>query len=114
MLGSSAMAKNKSAVTKTQSFIPSELNDLFLGQFQSLVRTKGNRPATVQPYRSLHLDIHHDAVHTIEDALHWFSTPETFEGYRTSVSGKARTAKNPDLVFTLTAGQIGNISDEET
>ncbi|CAK8575636.1 unnamed protein product [Lathyrus sativus] len=93
--------KNKSAVTRTQSFIPSELNDIFGGQLQSLVRTKGNRSATVQPYRLLHLDIHHDAVHTIEDALHLFSAPETLEGYRTSVTGKARTAKKSIQIQTL-------------
>lgn len=33
--------KNKSAVTRTQSFIPSELNGIFGGQLQSLVITKG-------------------------------------------------------------------------
>ncbi|XP_058768037.1 ubiquitin carboxyl-terminal hydrolase 24-like [Vicia villosa] len=93
--------KNKSAVTRTQSFIPSELNDIFGGQLQSLVRTKGNRSATVQPYRLLHLDIHPDAVHTIEDALHLFSAPETLEGYRTSVTGKARTAKKSIQIQTL-------------
>lgn len=48
----------------------------------------GNKSATVQPYRLLHLDIYPDAVHTIEDALHLFSAPETLEGYRTSVTGK--------------------------
>jgi hypothetical protein len=48
----------------------------------------GNSSATEQPYRLLHLDIHPDAVHTIEDALHLFSAPETLEGYRASVTGK--------------------------
>jgi ubiquitin carboxyl-terminal hydrolase 10 len=45
----------------------------------------GNRPsATVQPFLLLHLDIFPDAVHTVEDALHLFSTPESLEGYRTA------------------------------
>jgi ubiquitin C-terminal hydrolase len=35
--------KNKSAVTRTQRFIPSELNDIFGGQLQSLVKAKGTR-----------------------------------------------------------------------
>lgn len=49
----------------------------------------GNRAsATVQPYLLLHLDIYPDAVHTIEDALHLFSAPETLEGYRTSLTAK--------------------------
>ncbi|GAU27620.1 hypothetical protein TSUD_270090 [Trifolium subterraneum] len=93
--------KNKSAVTRTQSFIPSELNDIFGGQLHSLVKAKGKSSATVQPYRLLHLDIHPDAVHTIEDALHLFSAPETLEGYRASVTGKAGTAKKSIKIQTL-------------
>ncbi|KAK7258194.1 hypothetical protein RIF29_32710 [Crotalaria pallida] len=82
--------KNKSAVTRTQSFVRSELSDIFGGQLRSLVRAKGNKAsATIQPCLLLHLDIHYDAVHTIEDALHLFSAPETVEGYRTSLTGKA-------------------------
>lgn len=49
----------------------------------------GNKAsATVQPFRLLHLDIHPEAVRTIEDALHLFSAPESLEGYRTSTTGK--------------------------
>ncbi|WJX43669.1 Ubiquitin carboxyl-terminal hydrolase 24 [Trifolium repens] len=93
--------KNKSAVTRTQRFIPSELNDIFGGQLQSLVKAKGTNSATEQPCRLLHLDIHPDAVHTIEDALHLFSAPETLEGYRASVTGKAGTAKKSIKILTL-------------
>lgn len=49
----------------------------------------GNKAsATVQPFLLLHLDIHPEAVHTIEDALHLFSAPEFLEGYRASTAGK--------------------------
>lgn len=95
--------KNKSAVTRTQSFVPSELTGIFGGQLRSLVRAKGNRSATVQPYLLLHLDIYPDAVHTIEHALHLFSAPETLEGYRTSLTPKAGvvTARKSVQIETL-------------
>ncbi|XP_058070376.1 ubiquitin carboxyl-terminal hydrolase 24 [Magnolia sinica] len=81
--------KNKSAVTRTQTFMPSELSNIFGGQLRSVVKARGNKPsATVQPFLLLHLDIFPEAVHTIEDALRRFSAPETLEGYRTS-PGKA-------------------------
>lgn len=82
--------KNKSAVTRTQSFIPSELSAIFGGQLRSTVKARGNKAsATVQPYLLLHLDIFPEAVHTVEDALRLFSVPETLEGYRASATGKA-------------------------
>ncbi|KAG2244993.1 hypothetical protein Bca52824_093179 [Brassica carinata] len=82
--------KNKSAVTRTQSFVPSQLSDIFGGELRSVVKAQGNKDsATVQPYLLLHLDIHPEAVCTIEDALHLFSAPEDLEGYRASVTGKA-------------------------
>lgn len=34
--------KNKSAITRTQSFVPSELSDIFGGQLRSVVKAKGN------------------------------------------------------------------------
>lgn len=82
--------KNKSAVTRTQSFVPSELSAIFGGQLRSVVKATGNKAsATVQPYLLLHLDILPDAVRTVEDALRLFSAPETLEGYRPSATGKA-------------------------
>lgn len=35
--------KNKSAVTRTQSFLPSELSDIFGGQLRSVVRARGRK-----------------------------------------------------------------------
>lgn len=33
--------KNRSAVTRTQSFVPSELSDIFGGQLRSMVKARG-------------------------------------------------------------------------
>ncbi|XVE90783.1 hypothetical protein DITRI_Ditri20bG0104500 [Diplodiscus trichospermus] len=96
--------KNKSAVTRTQSFLPSELSDIFGGQLKSVVKARGNKAsATVQPFLLLHLEIHPEVVHTIEDALHLFSAPEYLEGYRASTDGKAGvvTARKSVKIQTL-------------
>eukprot|EP00257_Ricinus_communis_P013404 XP_015570827.1 ubiquitin carboxyl-terminal hydrolase 24 isoform X2 [Ricinus communis] len=96
--------KNKSAVTRTQSFIPSELSDIFGGQLRSVVKATGNKAsATVQPFLLLHLDIYPEAVRTIEDALHLFSALENLEGYRAPVTGKAGivTARKSVKIQTL-------------
>ncbi|KAL1210496.1 Ubiquitin carboxyl-terminal hydrolase 24 [Cardamine amara subsp. amara] len=97
--------KNKSAVTRTQSFVPSELSDIFGGQLKSVVKAKGTKAsATVQPYLLLHLDIHPEAVGTIENALHLFCAAEDLEGYRASVTGKA------DVVSARKSIKIQNLS----
>ncbi|KAM7502497.1 hypothetical protein LguiB_001401 [Lonicera macranthoides] len=82
--------KNKTAITRTQSFIPSKLSVIFGGQLRSVVKARGNKAsATIQPFLLLHLNICPEQVCTIEDALRMFSAPETLEGYRASAAGKA-------------------------
>ncbi|XP_076915719.1 ubiquitin carboxyl-terminal hydrolase 24-like [Bidens hawaiensis] len=82
--------RNKTTITRTQSFIPSKLSHIFGGQLKSVVKARGNKPsATIQPFLLLHLNICPDPVNTIEDALHLFSAPETLEGYCASSAGKA-------------------------
>ncbi|KAL8156556.1 hypothetical protein AgCh_001596 [Apium graveolens] len=81
--------KNKSAVTRTQNFVPSHLSEIFGGQLRSVVKTRGNKDsATVQPFMLLHLDISHNAVRTIEDALYLYSAPETIDEYRAATTKK--------------------------
>ncbi|KAA8549818.1 hypothetical protein F0562_001502 [Nyssa sinensis] len=82
--------RNKTAITRTLSFIPSKLSAIFGGQLRSVVKARGHKAsATIQPFLLLHLDICPEPVRTIEDALRLFSAPETLEDYRTSAAGKA-------------------------
>ncbi|KAL6513419.1 hypothetical protein OROGR_020905 [Orobanche gracilis] len=81
--------KNKSAVTRTHAFAPSELSSIFGGQLRSAVKARGRKEsATVQPFLLLHLDISHEVIQTIEDALRFFAAPETLDEYRPSTAGK--------------------------
>lgn len=51
----------------------------------------GNKAsATIQPFLLLHLDISHEVIRTIEDALRSFSAHETLDEYRASTAGKVR------------------------
>ncbi|GLT66017.1 hypothetical protein SLA2020_384130 [Shorea laevis] len=95
--------KNKSAVTRTRSFVPSELSAIFGGQLRSVVKAKGNKAsATIEPFLLLQLDIHADEVHKIEDALHLYSAPENLEGYRApAVKAGVVTAKKSIQLQTL-------------
>ncbi|KAD4384473.1 hypothetical protein E3N88_24641 [Mikania micrantha] len=99
--------RNKSTITRTQSFIPSKLSEIFGGQLRSVVKARGNKPsATIQPFLLLHLNICPDPVHTIEDALHLFSAPETLEGYRASSAGKAELVSASKSVKILELPEI--------
>ncbi|KAL6513388.1 hypothetical protein OROGR_020874 [Orobanche gracilis] len=86
--------KNKSAVTRTYAFAPSELSSIFGGQLRSAVKARDKENSgrkesvTVQPFLLLHLDISHEVIQTIEDALRFFAAPETLDEYRPSTEGK--------------------------
>ncbi|XP_019164090.1 PREDICTED: ubiquitin carboxyl-terminal hydrolase 24-like isoform X2 [Ipomoea nil] len=99
--------RNRTAITRTQSFVPSKLSEIFGGQLKSIVKARGNKAsATVQPFMLLHLNICPDPVCTIEDALRLFSAPETLEGYRTSADGKAEVVSASKSVKILELSDI--------
>ncbi|KAK1429517.1 hypothetical protein QVD17_11727 [Tagetes erecta] len=99
--------KNKTAITRTQSFIPSKLSEIFGGKLRSVVKARRiTASATIQPFLLLHLNICPDPVHTIEDALHLFSAPETLEGYRASSAGKAELVSASKSVQILELPEI--------
>ncbi|KAL3620378.1 Ubiquitin carboxyl-terminal hydrolase 24 [Castilleja foliolosa] len=98
--------RNKTAITRTQSFAPSKLSAIFGGHLKSVVKARGNKAsATIQPFLLLHLNVCPESVCTIEDALRLFSAPETLEGYRTSASGKA------DVVTAIKSVKIQELSE---
>ncbi|CAA2987004.1 ubiquitin carboxyl-terminal hydrolase 24-like [Olea europaea subsp. europaea] len=99
--------RNKTAITRTQTFIPSKLSEIFGGQWRSEVKARGSKAsATIQPYFLLHLNIFPEPVCTIEDALRLFSAPETLEGYRASAAGKAVVVSASKSVKILELSEI--------
>ncbi|RAL38984.1 hypothetical protein DM860_014810 [Cuscuta australis] len=99
--------RNKTAITRTQSFVPSKLSEIFGGQLKSIVKARGIKTsATVQPFLLIHLNICPDPVCTIEDALRLFSAPETLEGYRTSTDGKAEVVNASKSVKILELSDV--------
>ncbi|KAL3324631.1 hypothetical protein AABB24_038651 [Solanum stoloniferum] len=99
--------RNRTAVTRTQSFVPSKLSEIFGGQLKSVVKAKGNKAsATVQPFLLLHLNIYPEPICSIEDALRMFSAPEALEGYRTSAAGKAEVVSASKSVKILELSDI--------
>ncbi|PIN17707.1 Ubiquitin-specific protease [Handroanthus impetiginosus] len=99
--------RNTTAITRTQSFVPSKLSAIFGGQLRSVVKARGIKAsATIQPFLLLHLNICPEPVCTVEDALRFFSAPETVEGYRTSASGKAEVVTASKSVKILELSEI--------
>jgi len=98
--------KNRTAITRTQTFMESELSAIFGGQLRSVVKSRGNKAsATIQRFLLLHLDILPDAVHTVDDALHLFASPESLEDYRVS-TGKAGVVSASKAVKLQTLSKV--------
>lgn len=100
-------SRNRAAITRTQSFLPSKLSSIFGGQLRSVVKARGNKAsATIQPFLLLHLNICPEPICTVEDALRFFSAPETLEGYRIPAAGKAEVVTASKSVRILELSEI--------
>ncbi|XP_042000320.1 ubiquitin carboxyl-terminal hydrolase 24-like isoform X1 [Salvia splendens] len=100
-------SRNKTTITRTQSFLPSKLSSIFGGQLKSVVKAEGNKAsATIQPFILLHLNICPESICTVDDALKLFSEPETLEGYRISAAGKAEVVTASKSVKILELSEI--------
>lgn len=100
-------SRNKSAITRRQSLLPSKLSAIFGGQLRSVVKARGTKAShTIEPFLLLHLNICPDPVCTIEDALQLFSAPETLEGYKMSAAGKAEVVSASKSVKIMELSKI--------
>lgn len=71
-------SKGKTATTRTTEQQESAVTRIFGGQLRSVLRCPGQKDSvTLEPYTSLQLEIHHNNVTSISDALALISSPET-------------------------------------
>ncbi|RKP27655.1 hypothetical protein SYNPS1DRAFT_20874, partial [Syncephalis pseudoplumigaleata] len=62
--------KQKTCQTRTMDMNESPISRMFWGKIRSVVKRPGSRDsATLEPFRSLHLDISSPHIHSVEDAL---------------------------------------------
>ena len=82
------------------------MSSIFGGKLRSVVKSKDNKVSTtIQPFLLFPLEILPEFVHTIEDALHFFSSPESLEGYIISV-GKAGVVSARKVVKLQTLPKV--------
>eukprot|EP00158_Paraphelidium_tribonemae_P004832 Partr_v1_DN26990_c0_g1_i2_m7172 putative ubiquitin carboxyl-terminal hydrolase len=84
--------RSKITVTRNLEVKESPITKIFGGQLRSVLRRPGIKESvTIEPFHSLPLDISHDDVNSVEDALKHLSHPETIEGW--GASGTAPATK---------------------
>ncbi|KIM48550.1 hypothetical protein M413DRAFT_437769 [Hebeloma cylindrosporum] len=72
--------RNRTVVTRTIKGTESPITRIFGGKFRSTLRAPGQKDSVlVEDWRALRLDIQHDQIHTIEDALSYISHPQTVQ-----------------------------------
>ncbi|KAJ7728890.1 hypothetical protein B0H16DRAFT_1330669 [Mycena metata] len=69
--------KNRTVVMRTIKSAESPITRIFGGKLRSTLRAPGQKDSVVvEDWRSLRLDIQHDGIHTISDALAFISHPQ--------------------------------------
>lgn len=107
--------KNKYVVTRTQSFIPSELNDIFLEDNSKVwLELKEIEMPLFNPFACFILIFIMMLFTPLRMPCTCFLHQKLLKGTKHQSPERQRLLKNPDLVFSLTAGQFGNISNEKT
>ncbi|BDA47004.1 probable ubiquitin carboxyl-terminal hydrolase 10 at C-terminar half [Coccomyxa sp. Obi] len=98
-------SKKKKAVTRGTTSIQGGTtlaSAVFGGALRSEVKAAGApASATLEPCFVVHLDIQPDAVRSVSDALHAFTSPETIHGYKVRDGSEPVTARKVVQLYAL-------------
>ncbi|KTW26157.1 hypothetical protein T552_03049 [Pneumocystis carinii B80] len=97
--------KQKTSIMRSATVSESPLTPIFTGNFRSILRVPGMKPSiTLEPYRSLQLDIEPLHIGSIEEALQNITQPEVLHGdWHSSLGEKLKATKQ---VFIETFPQV--------
>ncbi|KAG4302317.1 hypothetical protein PCANB_001425 [Pneumocystis canis] len=97
--------KQKTSIVRSATVTESPLTPIFTGNFRSILRVAGMKPSiTLEPYRSLQLDIEPLHIGSIEEALQNITQPEVLHGdWHSSLGEKLKATKQ---VFIETLPQV--------
>lgn len=97
--------KQKTSIMRSATVSESPLTPIFTGKFRSILRVPGTKSSiTLEPYRSLQLDIEPLHIGSIEEALQNITQPEVLHGdWHSSLGEKLKATKQ---VFIETFPQV--------
>ncbi|KAH8106914.1 hypothetical protein BXZ70DRAFT_915591 [Cristinia sonorae] len=94
--------RNKAAITRTTKSTESPITRLFGGKFRSTLRTPHQRDSVMfEDWRSLRLDISHEDVKTVQDALRYISHPQPVQISIPTRPGQVTEASQQTLIDSL-------------
>ncbi|KAJ7178307.1 hypothetical protein C8R46DRAFT_1076315 [Mycena filopes] len=96
--------KNRTVVMRTIKSAESPITRIFGGKLRSTLRAPGQKDSVVvEDWRSLRLDIQHDAIHSISDALAFIAHPQPVQLTHPASSTTSSTSSH--AAATLDASQ---------